>query len=139
MKKMIIKQLKKLNNIALKHGDVPVSCIIVKNNKIIAKEYNKRQKKNSPLAHAEILAIIKATKRIKTWNLNDCELYVTLEPCEMCRYYIKESRIKKVHYLLPKLENKKLYQKTEFIEDNTDEKMKENYRKILQDFFINKR
>ena len=45
MKKMIIKQLKKLNNIALKHGDVPVSCIIVKNNKIIAKEYNKRQKK----------------------------------------------------------------------------------------------
>ena len=77
MKKMIIKQLKKLNNIALKHGDVPVSCIIVKNNKIIAKEYNKRQKKNSPLAHAEILAIIKATKRIKTWNLNDCELYVT--------------------------------------------------------------
>lgn len=102
MKETIIKQFKKLNNKALKNGDVPVSCIIVENNKIIAKEYNKRCKKNSPLAHAEILAIMKAAKRRKTWNLSDCELYVTLEPCEMCKSIIKEARIKKVYYILNK-------------------------------------
>ncbi len=135
MKKMIIKQLKKLNNIALKHGDVPVSCIIVKNNKIIAKEYNKRQKKNSPLAHAEILAIIKATKRIKTWNLNDCELYVTLEPCEMCKSIINEARIKKVYYILSK--TKKINDTVKY--EQLDVADNDYFLNEIKEFFVNKR
>lgn len=135
MKKIIIKQLKKLNNIALKHGDVPVSCIIVKNNKIIAKEYNKRQKKNSPLAHAEILAIIKATKRIKTWNLNDCELYVTLEPCEMCKSIINEARIKKVYYILSK--TKKINDTVKY--EQLDVADNDYFLNEIKEFFVNKR
>lgn len=135
MKKMIIKQLKKLNNIALKHGDVPVSCIIVKNNKIIAKEYNKRQKKNSPLAHAEILAIIKATKRIKTWNLNDCELYVTLEPCEMCKSIINEARIKKVYYIISK--TKKINDTVKY--EQLDVADNDYFLNEIKEFFVNKR
>lgn len=135
MKKMIIKQLKKLNNIALKHGDVPVSCIIVKNNKIIAKEYNKRQKKNSPLAHAEILAIIKATKQIKTWNLNDCELYVTLEPCEMCKSIINEARIKKVYYILSK--TKKINDTVKY--EQLDVADNDYFLNEIKEFFVNKR
>lgn len=135
MKKMIIKQLKKLNNIALKHGDVPVSCIIVKNNKIIAREYNKRQKKNSPLAHAEILAIIKATKRIKTWNLNDCELYVTLEPCEMCKSIINEARIKKVYYILSK--TKKINDTVKY--EQLDVADNDYFLNEIKEFFVNKR
>ena len=135
MKKMIIKQLKKLNNIALKQGDVPVSCIIVKNNKIIAKEYNKRQKKNSPLAHAEILAIIKATKRIKTWNLNDCELYVTLEPCEMCKSIINEARIKKVYYILSK--TKKINDTVKY--EQLDVADNDYFLNEIKEFFVNKR
>lgn len=135
MKKIIIEQLKELNNIALKHGDVPVSCIIVKNNKIIAKEYNKRQKKNSPLAHAEILAIIKAAKRIKTWNLNDCELYVTLEPCEMCKSIINEARIKKVYYILSKTKKNNDTVKYEQLDvaDN------DYFLNEIKEFFVNKR
>ena len=135
MKKIIIEQLKKLNNIALKHGDVPVSCIIVKNNKIIAKEYNKRQKKNSPLAHAEILAIIKATKRIKTWNLNDCELYVTLEPCEMCKSIINEARIKKVYYILNK--TKKINDTVKY--EQLDVSDNDYFLNEIKEFFVNKR
>lgn len=135
MKKIIIEQLKKLNNIAIKHGDVPVSCIIVKNNKIIAKEYNKRQKKNSPLAHAEILAIIKATKRIKTWNLNDCELYVTLEPCEMCKSIINEARIKKVYYILSK--TKKINDTVKY--EQLDVADNDYFLNEIKEFFVNKR
>lgn len=135
MKKIIIEQLKKLNNIALKHGDVPVSCIIVKNNKIIAKEYNKRQKKNSPLAHAEIIAIIKATKRIKTWNLNDCELYVTLEPCEMCKSIINEARIKKVYYILSK--TKKINDTVKY--EQLDVADNDYFLNEIKEFFVNKR
>lgn len=135
MKKIIIEQLKKLNNIALKHGDVPVSCIIVKNNKIIAKEYNKRQKKNSPLAHAEILAIIKAAKRIKTWNLNDCELYVTLEPCEMCKSIINEARIKKVYFILSK--TKKINDTVKY--EQLDVADNDYFLNEIKKFFVNKR
>lgn len=100
MKTEIIEKLVKLNKKALKNEEVPVSCIITKNNKIISKAYNSKIKKHDPTAHAEILAIKKAAKRLKTWNLNDCELYVTLYPCQMCIDVINEARIKKVYYIL---------------------------------------
>ena len=89
---------------ALKNGEMPVGAVIVKNNKIIGKGYNKKEKTKNPLMHAEIIAIQKACKKNKDWRLNDCELYVTMEPCTMCIGAIVESRIKKIYY---GVENKK--------------------------------
>ena len=103
---IIIKELKKLNLKAIKNGDVPISALIVKDNKIIAKAYNNIVKTNNILNHAEIIAIRKATKAINNWRLNDCILYVTLEPCDMCKEIIKKSRIKEVIYFSPQNQHK---------------------------------
>lgn len=82
---------------AFKIGEVPVGAVIIKNDKIIAKAYNKKEKTNNALCHAEIIAINTACKKLKSWRLNDCEMYVTLEPCPMCAGAILSSRIKKLH------------------------------------------
>lgn len=92
--KVAIKQA----NIALKNGDVPVGAVIVKDNVIIAKAYNKREKLNDATAHAEIIAIKKACKKIKQWRLNNCSIYVTLEPCKMCMGAINQARIENLFY-----------------------------------------
>lgn len=78
--------------------EIPVGCVIVKNNKIISKAHNIKEKTNDATSHAEIIAIKKACGKLKSWRLDDCELYVTLEPCMMCVGAILESRIKKVYY-----------------------------------------
>lgn len=83
---------------AYNNGDVPIGAVIVKNNKIISKAHNTKQIKNQAINHAEILAIKKACKKLKTWHLDGCELYVTLEPCLMCCGAIIQSRISKVYY-----------------------------------------
>ncbi len=83
---------------ALKLGEVPVGAVIVKDDNIISKAYNKKEKNQMVTSHAEILAIEKASKKLKNWRLEDCELYVTLEPCPMCASAIKQSRIKKIYY-----------------------------------------
>ena len=83
---------------AYKKGDIPVGCVIVKKNKIVAKAYNKKEKNNIATYHAEILAINKACKKLKTWHLDDCILYTTMEPCIMCSGAIIQSRIKKIVY-----------------------------------------
>lgn len=83
---------------AYKKKDVPVGCVIVKNNKIIAKAYNKKEKYGIATYHAEILAINKACKKLKTWHLENCTLYTTMEPCMMCTGAIIQSRIKKIVY-----------------------------------------
>ena len=88
-----IKQAEK----AYKKNEVPIGAVIVKNNKIIAKAYNKKEKTKTVTKHAEIIAIEKACKKLKTWHLNDCELYTTVEPCLMCSGAIIQSRIKKVY------------------------------------------
>ena len=77
--------------------EVPVGVIIVKDDKIIARAYNQKEMKNSPIKHAEIIAIEKACRKLNNWRLNDCEMYVTLEPCPMCTGAIINSRIKKVY------------------------------------------
>lgn len=79
-------------------GEIPVGAIIVYNNKIIARAYNKKEKLQNSLMHAELIAIDKACKKLKSWRLNDCEIYITLEPCNMCMAAIIESRIKKIYY-----------------------------------------
>lgn len=84
---------------AQKRGNVPIGAVIVKNNRIISKAYNTKNSKNIAIDHAEILAIKKACKKLKSWRLNDCTIYVTLEPCPMCMGAIVESRISNVIYL----------------------------------------
>ena len=83
---------------AYKKGEVPVGCVIVYNNEIIAKAHNTRHKNKSALDHAEILAIKKANKKLNAWLLDNTTLYVTLEPCLMCAGAIFQSRIKRVVY-----------------------------------------
>ncbi len=83
---------------AYKHNEVPVGAIVVYKNKIISKGYNKKERKNNSLYHAEIVAINKACKKLKSWRLSECELYVTLEPCLMCAGLIIQNRISKVYY-----------------------------------------
>ncbi len=81
---------------AEKKDEVPVGCVLVLNDVVIAKTHNLRESKHSALAHAEILAINKACKKLESWRLENIEMYVTLEPCPMCAGAILQSRIKKV-------------------------------------------
>ena len=78
---------------ALVNEDVPIGCVIVYQGKIIARGYNKRNKKKTTLAHAELDAIAKASKVLGDWRLEDCTMYVTLEPCQMCAGAIVQARI----------------------------------------------
>lgn len=77
--------------------EVPVGAVIVKDGKIIAKSHNLKESKCDTTKHAEILAIQKASKKLKSWRLLDCEMYITLEPCSMCAGAIINSRIKKIY------------------------------------------
>ncbi len=77
-------------------GEVPIGCVIVQNDKIIARGYNRRNTDKSTLSHAEMIAIRKASKKLGDWRLEDCSLYVTLEPCQMCSGAIVQARIKQV-------------------------------------------
>ncbi len=80
-------------------GDVPVGCVVVSpEGEIIGRGKNERQAKNSAVAHAEVEAIEEACRRLGTWRLQDCSLYVTLEPCPMCAGAIMNARIKRVYY-----------------------------------------
>ena len=78
------------------NGDVPIGCIIVYQGKVIGRGYNRRNKDKSPLAHAEIMAIKKASKIIGDWRLEECRMYVTLEPCQMCSGAIVQARIPEI-------------------------------------------
>lgn len=90
--KQAVKQAKK----AYDKLETPIGCVIVHEDKIIARGYNKRNMKKNTLAHAEILAINKASKVLGDWRLEDCTMYVTLEPCPMCAGAIVQARIPRV-------------------------------------------
>lgn len=77
--------------------EIPVGAIIVKDGKVIAKAYNEKEKKQDATKHAEILAIQRASKKLKNWRLYDCDMYVTLEPCSMCAGALIQSRIRKIY------------------------------------------
>lgn len=81
--------------------EVPVGAVIVKGGKIIARAYNQKECKNDTTNHAEILAIKKASKKLNSWRLIDCDMYVTLEPCSMCAGALIQSRIRKVYIGAP--------------------------------------
>lgn len=90
--KEAIRQAKKAAAI----GDVPIGCVIVSEGKIIARGYNKRNKMGTVLAHAELLAMSKACKKTGDWRLEECTMYITLEPCQMCAGAIVQARIPRV-------------------------------------------
>lgn len=143
--KAAIREAKK----ALAIDEVPIGCIIVKNDKIIARAYNKRVKDKSSLSHAEILTIKKACKKIGDWRLEDCTMYITLEPCPMCAGAIVQARIPKVVIatMNPKagcagsvinlLNMPDLNHQVEI--SMADEEEKNEAAKLLQDFFKNLR
>ena len=83
---------------AYKKNEIPVGAVIVENNKIIARGYNKKDSTGIVNKHAEMVAIEKANKKKKDWRLNDCTIYVTLEPCPMCASAIQQSRMSRVVY-----------------------------------------
>lgn len=130
-----IEEVEKLVDKAVKCDEVPVGALIVCNNKILAKSYNKRNKSNNVLMHAEIDVIKKAAKKLKNWRLSECEIYVTLKPCAMCVEIIKASRIKKVHYLIEN--DKDINRSIEFIKETDNFNIK--YKEILSNFFKEKR
>ena len=96
-KEYFMKQALKEAEKAYKKLEVPVGAIIVKDGKVIAKAHNQKETKTDTTKHAEIIAIQKASKKIKSWRLIDCEMYITLEPCTMCAGAIINSRIKKIY------------------------------------------
>lgn len=91
--KEALKEAKK----AYEKDEVPVGAIIVKEDKIIARAHNLRETKNNALAHAEIICINKACKKLNTWRLEGCKMYITLAPCQMCLGAIKQARINEVY------------------------------------------
>lgn len=127
--------------------EVPIGCIIVKNDKIIAKAHNLRETKQQSINHAEILAIQKACKKLGSWRLEDCILYVTLEPCCMCAGAILQARIASVVYGAsdPKggsiKSTMQMYEQPGFNHYPSVKEgiMKDECSVILRDFFKNKR
>lgn len=132
--------------LAYKIGECPIGVVIVKDNEIIAKAHNKKEKNNDPLGHAEVLAIRKASRKLNDWRLTGCEMYVTLEPCSMCAGALILSRIKKVYIgatdlksgavesVLNILDNRKLNHKVEYefgvLEDVCSKILKEFFKKL---------
>ena len=86
--------------IAASNDEVPIGAVIVRNNEILSCCYNRKNIDNVAVYHAEILCIIEACKKIDSWYLNDCDIYVTLKPCAMCLAALAEARIKNIYYLL---------------------------------------
>lgn len=134
--KKIIDELIKEVRYALDEKEVPIAAVITKNNAIIASNHNRKIQLFDPTAHAEILCIKRASSVLKTWNLNDCVLYSTIKPCKMCESVIKEARIKEVYYILDSNSESNDTCKYNKIENNI---LSDNYKKIINEFFKEKR
>ena len=127
--------------------EVPIGCVIVKNDQIIARAHNQREVTNNPLGHAETLAIMKASKILNDWQLVDCDLYVTIEPCIMCGGAIIQSRIRKVIYGAPDLKGGAFGGSINILDaQNINHRpeivkgiLEEECTKIIKDYFKSKR
>lgn len=136
MNNQILNALIRETNKAIIKDEVPVGCVITKKSKIISRGYNQKISKNDPTAHAEIVAIKKACKKIGSWNLNDCELYVTLKPCDMCLSVINEARIKKIYYIVDNIKN---VNNNMIITKINNKKYEEFFSNTISTFFKKKR
>jgi len=117
---------------AAKKGEVPIGAVIVRGHKIISRAHNMREKKQNALDHAEMRAINRACRKLKSWRLDDCDMYVTLEPCAMCMGAITNARIKTVY--IGARSTTDLNWKPEVVfQDNAE------CSKMLKDFFAAKR
>ena len=114
---------------AYKKLEVPVGAVIVKEDRIIARAHNLRETKNNALAHAEIICINKACKKLGTWRLEDCKMYITLAPCQMCMGAITQARINEVY--IGALDDKN----NEQLEDNVKYIENKECSEILTQFF----
>ena len=136
------KEIQKLCKKAIKIDCVPVGAIVVLNGKIIGRGYNKKEKTNNPLDHAEIIAIRNSTKKLKSWNLSNCKLIISMIPCEMCKKVIFESRIKQIFYIVDNKNEKsksiKDEKTTNFQKVNEHMYEQENVA-MLKNFFSKKR
>ena len=126
---------------AYKKSEIPVSAVILdQSGKIISSSFNDRQRKCNVLGHAEINAILKAEKKIRDWRLDGYTMIVTLEPCNMCSAIIKECRLDKVFYFLPKKNDNDSWEisiEKEQLRDYREYTSK--FKQLLTDFFDNKR
>lgn len=98
MQNKFMKEALKCAQKAFEEGEVPIGAVVVLDGKVIARGHNRRTKKQIATAHAEIEAIEKACKKLKSWRIPECELFVTLEPCPMCMGAMLNARIKKVYF-----------------------------------------
>ena len=127
--------------------EVPIGCVIVKNDEIIARAHNQREVTNNPLGHAETLAIKIASEELNDWQLVDCDLYVTIEPCIMCGGAIIQSRIRKVIYGAPDLKGGAFGSSINILDaQNINHRpeivkgiLEEECTKIIKDYFKSKR
>ena len=117
---------------AVRKGEVPIGAVIVRGDKIISRAHNLRERKQNALYHAEVLAIDKACKKLKSWRLDDCVMYVTLEPCVMCMGAITNARLKALY--VGARSTTDLNWKTDVHFCNNEE-----CSKLLKDFFASKR
>lgn len=119
---------------SLKTNDVPVGAVIVEGDQIISKAHNTREKEHSIIGHAEINAIEKACRKKKSWHLNTCTLYVTLEPCQMCIEAAKQARIKCIIYAAKQQKRSNLKEPSKIQLENV-----ENSSILLKQFFKERR
>ena len=136
-----------LANKAFNLDEIPIGAVIVKDNKIIGCGYNQKEFNNSVLKHAELIAIEEASKNLNNWRLDDCDIYVTLDPCPMCASAIKQARIKNVYSALNNTDEKylEIIEKI-FIGDNTNPSVKfisnlavDKSKNLLTSFFKKQR
>lgn len=140
---MAIEEAKK----AFEEDEVPIGCVIVKNNQILALTHNRKEQMNSATKHAEILAIEEASAKLNNWRLDGCDVYITLEPCPMCASALKQARVSHIfcglsnsdfrnyEIVLKILESDKNNASVPIINDLAVEKVD----KIMKDFFRNRR
>ena len=140
---MAIEEAKK----AFEEDEVPVGCVIVKNNQILALTHNRKEQMNSATKHAEILAIEEASSKLNNWRLDGCDVYITLEPCPMCASALKQARVSHIfcglsnsdfrnyEMVLKILESDKNNASVPIVNNLAVEKVE----RIMKSFFINRR
>lgn len=132
---------------ALKDDEVPVGAVIVKDGKVIAKAYNMKESKQCGVYHAEILAIMRACKKLSNWRLENCDIYITLAPCPMCASAIKQSRISNVYCGLSNSDSSTMNITKKILENNDinssvnfyTDLFSDEISAILKEFFVNRR
>ena len=142
-----MKEALKEASLAALEDEVPIGCVIVKDDQIIVRSHNQRDMTNNPLGHAETLAIKKASEVVGDWQLVDCTLYVTIEPCIMCAGAIIQSRIKKVVYGAPEYKGGAFGSSINILEANNINHhpevikgvLEEECSSIIKNYFKNKR